>query len=355
MDFIDQIKQFSKRAKIISESIETEEATKMSIILPFFQMLGYDVFNPNEFLPEFTADVGIKKGEKVDFAILNNNCPIILIEAKSCKEKLDKHGSQLFRYFGTTSAKFGILTNGVTYQFFTDLTTPNKMDDIPFLEFDLLDIKDNLLLELKKFHKDAFDIDTIFSTASELKDSTKIMKLLSQQLKSPSDSFIKYILGEFYEGPRTQNVIDKYRELVKRSFNQFISDIISDKIATAFKSTETVEKVDDIKEELEDLSELKESKIITTEEELEGFFMIKQILSEIVDKNRITYKDTESYFGILFENNTRKWICRLKLDGQKNICFPTEDKKIVKFNIDSIDDILNYKDLLRETTERYIK
>jgi predicted type IV restriction endonuclease len=355
MDFIDQIKQFSKRVKGISETIETEEATKMSIILPFFQMLGYDVFNPNEFLPEFTADVGIKKGEKVDFAILNNNCPIILIEAKSCREKLDKHGSQLFRYFGTTSAKFGILTNGITYQFFTDLTTPNKMDDIPFLEFDLLDIKDNLLLELKKFHKDAFDIDTIFSTASELKDSTKIMKLLSQQLKNPSDGFIKYILGEFYEGPRTQNVIDRYRELVKKSFNQFISDIISDKIATAFKSTESEEKKTEETKTEDELPVLKESKIITTEEELEGFFIVKQILAEILDKSRVTYKDTESYFGILFENNTRKWICRLKLDGQKTIFFPTEDKKIIKFNIDSIDDITNYTDLLREITERYLK
>ena len=119
MDFIDQLKQFSKRVESMKDSIQTEEATKTAIIMPFFAMLGYDVFNPQEFVPEFTADVGIKKGEKVDYAILINGNPEILIECKWCGESLSKHGSQLFRYFGTSPAKFGILTNGLIYQFFT--------------------------------------------------------------------------------------------------------------------------------------------------------------------------------------------------------------------------------------------
>lgn len=95
--------------------------------MPFFSLLGYDVFDPHEFIPEFTADVGIKKGEKVDYAITKDGKPIILIEAKWCGDNLEKHGSQLFRYFGTTSAKFGILTNGIIYKFYTDLDESNKM------------------------------------------------------------------------------------------------------------------------------------------------------------------------------------------------------------------------------------
>ncbi|WP_034378823.1 type I restriction endonuclease, partial [Dehalobacter sp. UNSWDHB] len=138
MDFIDELKQFALRVENLREKITTEEATKNSLILPFFQMLGYDIFDPSEVVPEFTADVGIKKGEKVDYAIFQNGTPIILVEAKWCGEKLDKHGSQLFRYFGTTKAKFGILTNGIIYQFFTDLEEPNKMDEKPFMELNLL-------------------------------------------------------------------------------------------------------------------------------------------------------------------------------------------------------------------------
>ncbi len=105
MDFIDEVKQFAGRIAKMKDSIQTEEATKTSMIMPFFRLLGYDVFNPLEFVPEYTADVGIKKGEKVDYAIMNEDGkPLILIEAKWCGENLDKHASQLFCYFATTSA-----------------------------------------------------------------------------------------------------------------------------------------------------------------------------------------------------------------------------------------------------------
>ena len=164
MEFNEQIKQFSERVVSMKSTITTEEATKMSLIVPLFQIMGYDVFNPLEFCPEYTADVGIKKGEKVDYAILENGEPNILIECKSCTEQLDKHSSQLFRYFGTTPAKFGILTNGIIYRFYTDLEESNKMDLVPFLELDITNIKDSSIIQLKKFCKENFDKDSIFST-----------------------------------------------------------------------------------------------------------------------------------------------------------------------------------------------
>ena len=150
MDFVDQLKQFAKRVESMKDSLQTEEATKTALIMPFFSMLGYDVFNPQEFVPEFTADVGIKKGEKVDYAILKDGEPVILVECKSITENLDRHDSQLFRYFGTTTAKFAILTNGQYYRFYTDLDNPNKMDEDPFLTINILDIRDNQVPELKK-------------------------------------------------------------------------------------------------------------------------------------------------------------------------------------------------------------
>ena len=142
MDFIEKITQFSKRIERIKDNIYTEEATKTSIILPFFQLLGYDVFNPFEFVPEYIADAGTKKGEKVDYAILLDKEPLILIEAKSANTELvPKHMNQLLRYFTVTKAKFSILTNGIIYQFYSDLEEPNKMDTKPFLTFDLFNIK----------------------------------------------------------------------------------------------------------------------------------------------------------------------------------------------------------------------
>ena len=121
MEFLEKLKNFSNRIEHLKGNIQTEEATKTSIILPFFQLLGYDVFNPLEFVPEYTADVGIKKGEKVDYAIMINNEPLILIEAKPINTELSvKHMSQLIRYFSVTKAKFGILTNGIIYQFYSD-------------------------------------------------------------------------------------------------------------------------------------------------------------------------------------------------------------------------------------------
>ena len=154
MSFYDDIKNFSQRIVTLKDSIQTEEATKMSLIVPFFQLLGYDVFNPAEFCPEYTADVGIKKGEKVDYAIIVNDEPSILIECKWCGDSLDKHGSQLFRYFGTSPAKFGILTNGVLYRFYTDLDESNKMDVLVKQLLELMKLE----YGKRKFNDEEFDV-----------------------------------------------------------------------------------------------------------------------------------------------------------------------------------------------------
>ena len=193
MDFTEEIKQFAQRIITMTPSITNEESTKMSMIIPFFQLLGYDVFNPSEFYPEYTADVGIKKGEKVDYAVLNNGTPEILIECKWCGESLTKHDSQLFRYFATCPAKFAIRTNGLCYKFYTDLDEANKMDMTPFLEIDMTNLRDTSVNALKKFCKDSFDKDSIFSVASELKYSSLIKDWLRKQSTEISDDFAKTI------------------------------------------------------------------------------------------------------------------------------------------------------------------
>ncbi len=350
MDFIDEVRQFSVRVQKLKDQIPTEEATKMSLVVPFFQMLGYDVFNPDEFLPEFTADVGIKKGEKVDYAIMKDGAPVILIECKWCGENLDKHSSQLFRYFSTTNAKFGILTNGLNYNFYTDLDESNKMDLTPFLEFDILNVKPNLVTELRKFSRDSFDVENIFSTASELKYSKSVKNLFANQLKEPTDDFVKYILSSIYDGVKTQNVVDKFRGIIKKSLNDYISEMMSDKISSALK-TES-EPAATVEEPLEDMEV---TKIHTTDEEIESYYIIKSILLGIVSPEDITYKDNERYFSVLYKGNIRKTICRIVLDRKKKqIIIPDEKKDFTRTYIDSINDIYSFKDVLIKTASMYI-
>lgn len=350
MGFTEDLKQFAERAVPLKESISTEEATKMSMIIPFFQLLGYDVFNPAEFCPEYTTDVGIKKGEKVDYAILINGVPEILVECKWCGEELSKHGSQLFRYFGASPAKFGILTNGLIYQFFTDLDEANKMDLTPFLEINMEELKDAQINELKKFSKESFDKENIFSTASELKYSTMIKALLAKDLENPSDDFIRYVLTNIYDGQKNQKVIDKFKTIVKKSFTGFINDIVNQKISSAL----TPDAPEHTEEQPTSNNDAPKSKIVTTEEELEAFYIVRGILAGTVPVEDIVFRDTESYFGILYQDNNRKPICRINLDKKnKQLFIPDENKNFERIYIDSLNDIYAYKDKLIAAAKLY--
>lgn len=344
--FEEKIKSFVARIETLKDSILTEEATKTSLIMPFFALLGYDVFNPTEFVPEFVADVGIKKGEKVDYAIILNNEPSILVEAKSVNEKLEKHDSQLFRYFGTTKAKFAILTNGITYRFYTDLDEPNKMDSAPFLSIDLLDLRDSDIAELKKFEKNTFDVDNIVNTASDLKYCGLIKQFLKEEFSNPSDEFTKLVLSaDIYTGRYTQVVLDKFKPIVKKSIAQYLNELVNDKIKNALNiesvALPTGEVVEDIPEEEE------VSGIVTTEEELQAFYIVKSILGDSFDMSRITYKDTASYFGILIDGKVTRWICRIFLkEHVKYIVIPNGNDSI-KYSIDNVSDIYKLADALK--------
>lgn len=358
MDFADQIKQFSKRVQSLKDTIQTEEATKTALIMPFFSMLGYDVFNPQEFVPEFVADVGIKKGEKVDYAIMRNNEPVILIECKSITEKLEKHDSQLFRYFGTTNAKFAILTNGQYYNFYTDLDNPNKMDSAPFLSVNILSVKDSQLPQLKKFCKSEFDIDSIFTAASDLKYMNEFKSIISAQLEHPTDEFVRFFLHSCYSGQKTQSVIEKFRPIVKKALADYISETMNEKIKAALDTDTKAAEIVSVPAEPEPVVNVeteKESRIVTTEEEIEAYFIVKSILSDVISFKDLTYKDTESYLGILYNNNIRKWVCRLQLsESRKYLYLPTSDKKSKKIILKDIYDLFNYSKELHEALSYYI-
>lgn len=352
MDFKDQIKILGERVVKLKDQIATEEATKNAFIMPFLQSLGYDVFNPVEVIPEYVTDIGTKKGEKIDYAIFKDGNPIVLIECKHCNQNLDLHEGQLLRYFHVSKAKFGILTNGVIYKFYSDLVEANKMDEKPFLEFNITEIKDIQIEELKKFHKSYFDADSITNTASELKYSNELKQLISQELNNPTHDFVKHLAKQVYPSIITAKVLDLFTQLTKKAAQALLSDLITERLNNALKK----EKEDEQQEiqEAAALTEKANSKIETTEEELEGFLIIKSILRQKIDVSRVVYRDAQTYFAILLDDNNRKTICRLYFNGNKKyLMYFDDNKKEVKKEIQSLDDLFTHSNELLEVLNKY--
>jgi len=355
MDFKDLIKQIGDRVTKLQDQIHTEEATKNAFIMPFLQALGYDVFNPTEVVPEFISDIGLKKGEKIDYAIFKDGHPTILVECKHWKENLSIHDGQLLRYFHVSKAKFGLLTNGITYRFYSDLVDANKMDEKPFLEFNIAEIKDNQIEELKKFHKTVFDAESIVNTASELKYTNELKHLLQQELINPSPDFVKHFARQVYPSVVTAKVLEQFTNLTKKSIQQHISDLITERLKTALtKEDEATKQQEAI--QAEEQAKLEEVKVITTPEELEAFMIVKTILRQKITATRVTYRDAQSYFAILLDDNNRKTICRLYLSGAKKFFVTLDDqKKEVKNEISSLDDIFKHSETLLKIVDSYDK
>lgn len=351
MDFADRVKQFAKQASGLLDKLRSEEATKISLILPFLQLLGYNVFDPTEVVPEFDADVsGVKRGEKVDYAIMINGKPAILIEAKPYGDPLVAHDTQLYRYFSVTDAKFAILTNGVVYKFYSDLQEPNKLDPHPFLEINILEPRDGLIQELKRFQKENFNLEDLSSAATELKYTTLIKRRLESQMKEPGDDFVRYWLRDLYSGKLTQNVVDQFRPIVKKALTQYINDLINERLASAMKTEEP-----DPREAAAATSEAakepdRENGIVTLEEELEAYYVIKSMLRRTIDPARITYRDRVTYFNVLLDDNIRKWICRIYVRESGNaIVFNGDDQR---YDYHRADDLFAYEDRFKEILRR---
>lgn len=365
MDLIERLHGLSKKISLIGHTLETEEATKNALIMPFLHsILGYDVFDPTEVIPEFNADTGIKKGEKVDYALLKDDTVQILIECKKFGEDLStKHASQLFRYFSVTDARIAILTNGQTYQFYTDLDAPNKMDEKPFLTLNLSDIDPHIVPEVKKLTKASFDVDSVVDAAGELKYLNQIKAVLQEQFKSPNEEFVKFFTAKVYDGIQTPRVKAQFLELTTKALKQFLNDSINNRLKSVIGdddvsintsgSNDSAEKPSEAK--TESLIEV-DSKIVTTEEELDGFNIVKAILRTQFDVSRIKARDTQSYFGILLDDNNRKPLCRLLFNGKQNyVGILDENRKVNRIPIDTLDDIYNLSEQLLKSTAQYLE
>lgn len=354
MDFKDSIKQLSQKASQYKDNLLTEEATKTALILPFISALEYDIFNPLEVVPEMDCALVNKKSDKIDYAIMSDNKPIMLIECKQANAKLELHTTQLQKYFAASNARFGLLTNGVDYHFYTDLEKVNIMDDKPFLAVNILDLSENEIEQLKKFHKSYYNEGDILSSAQDLKYSTEIRSILSNEITSPSPEFVKFFTRQVYNGKATEKTIEFFTPIVKRCFNDIINDIIQDRLNLASSPQKPIDTPVDTPQEIEPNNEeaAPSDGIVTTQEEIDSYNIVRSILRQKIHASKIEYKDCKTYFSV-FVKNRRHWICRFYYGTyRKTLCLPQDNySSDVKLEIQYIDDLFKYSEHLEKALE----
>ncbi|MEU6128559.1 type I restriction endonuclease [Saccharopolyspora sp. NPDC047091] len=368
MSINDRVYELANKVLQQKAAIETEEATKNAFVMPFIgTVLGYDVFNPSEVIPEFTADVGVKKGEKIDYALVHGGEVQVLVEAKKIGQPLRiEHSSQLFRYFAVTNARVAVLTNGQVYEFYTDLDAPNKMDEKPFLVLDLGAVDPTVLPELAKLTKESFDLDSVLNAAGELKYVGQIKRVLAAEFREPSAEWVKFFASRVYEKNVTSKVREQFATLVSKASAQFLAEQVNSRLKTALGEDaspalpESVESgvsraaTGDVVEGTADPAKAAKL-VVTTDEEIEGFQIVRAIVCSDVDVDRVAARDTQTYFGILFDDNNRKPIARLWFNrAQKYLGVFDEDKNENRVPIDSPQDIYQHADVLRKTVSAYL-
>lgn len=357
MSTYEKLKELSIKADKISEQIVTEEGTKNALIMPFLSALEYDVFNPHEVVPEFIADVGVKKGEKVDYAIKKDGKIIIIVECKSVGSALTIESvSQIFRYFSVTDARFAVLTDGIEYLFYSDIDAPNKMDAHPFFEFNLLRFDKHHVEELENFSKAKFSLSNILEAATALKHLKDCKKALEAELSNTSEEFIKYFIGRLGSRRATQQTLNEFSPIATKAYKQFINEKINERLRSAMAPVQEKVLTQEIDSEdsNDDKGEDDDNGVVTTVEEIEGYHIVRAILREVVDVSRIVMRDTKSYCGVLLDDNNRRPICRLHFNySQKYIGLFDKNKEETRHPIGSLDDIYKFADNLLETVHYY--
>jgi hypothetical protein len=304
---------------IADEKCKNEAQTRTYLIEPFLEILGFNRLK--DLTTEFSADFGDRAINKVDYAVfLNSRTPIMLIECKKFGKRLnDKDAGQLNNYFvNTSSAKIGILTNGIEYRFYASEKKDSILNKNPFYVFNLDGYDESDFNMLAKFHRTAIEIKEVVEEANESHFISDFDEALFKEFLNPSDDFVKAILNRM--GIRGNDKIKiKIRELV----NSYSLKTASDKVT------------------IEESKKGGNTGIVTTQDELKYYHIIKTILVQTkkIVSDRISYKDQKNSFVIVVDGNIRKSICSLVFNDKiKKIQI---GNKIV--NVEKIDDVLGLK------------
>ncbi|HGN6456654.1 TPA: type I restriction endonuclease [Neisseria gonorrhoeae] len=308
--FKERIASHAEHVKKVAHICTTEETTKQALILPLLDILGFSAFDPNKVRAEYQADFpGAKSGERVDYALFCNGAPVMFIEAKSYTENLSNHCPQLSRYFNATSEiAICAITNGREWRFFTDLSNKNIMDSEPFLTVDVTMLNENDMAQLYQFRHDKFQPDALRSLAEESIYLTAFTESITESLKEVDLDFVRYVAGRAnIQRQFTQRYLESIRHIVK----QAVQNTVSSMVVSGLSAPKVQEEAAPVEKEQEDptapIIDPENNKIVTTYSERRLFDLVKSILP---DDASIEAKDTESYFGVLVDGKSNRWILR---------------------------------------------
>lgn len=358
MEFSQRIKELAARSRHASQHALTEEATKTSVVMPFIQTLGFDAFSLDEVVPEFIADVGIKKGEKIDFALKIEGKTAILLEVKPISMELGSaQYSQLFRYFSTVEARLAILTNGREIWFFSDIDERNKMDKKPFFIFDLQNYDERQVAELSRFQKADFDIDKILEAASNLRFVKAAASEITRQLAEPDDDFVRFFGRHIYEGSMTKAVVETLRPAIRAALDEVVRTRFQQRLDQTFgKDAPQLDSGEKAEKKAVDAGV--SSDVVTTEDEIEAFMIVRAIGSRVAPVRRITLRDAKTYCSVFVDDNNRNPVVRLYFNAKTSksigVFSPQPEKLETKHLIEDLSDIYKFADQITATIAGYL-
>lgn len=359
MDFVEKIKELSRKINEQKGFTLTEEATKNAFVMPFLQILGYDVFNAAEVIPEYIADWAAKKGEKVDYTIKVGPQTVMLIECKQVGDNLDaSKESQLANYFHhVQECNIGVLTNGIIYKFYTDLNAENIMDTEPFFVFDFGGLKEGHISKLEMFSKaNITKTDVINSDIIKIRNYSATVEVLRREFANPSEEWVKFITKQLpFIKKSTEAVIEEFREHIKKAVIQFEQDFFDAQIAR-LKETTQAQPTEQQAKPAETIIE--KSSIVTTVEEMQALAIVKSILYKMIPPEKIVLRDSENYCDVSFATTGWPRIIRLFFQNpeQLMISFPGNPDLVSlgKIEIKSVDKIIEHADKITATISKII-
>jgi len=320
MGFVEDLARHAEQIVSRRPHIKGEEATKHALVVPFLQVLGYDVFDPREVQPEYIADFAKKtRGgqlEKIDYAIWKDGGPVLFVECKTVGDALEDSDGQLSRYFNATpSVRVGILTDGLRLRAFTDLQQPNIMDPTPFLDVDLTSLKPPEIEALRMFHKLDMSSEKIQALAEEMVYFNALTRFISAQLRDPSENFVRYVAGEVQSfGRVTQRVVDRITPILRKAIQSAIVENVARSFEPGAPSPQPVQPVPAPPPVAVHDATVEPSSpdIVTTEEEIQCMGLIEQWVHVAHPNAPVVGRDSRTYYAV-HQGNVRKWFVRFNM------------------------------------------
>ena len=211
-----------------------------------------------------------------------------------------------------------------------------------------------ILKILANFTKQGYNLENILDSAEALKYIKAIRTEFEKELQNPSDELVKLLVNRFFNKPFTAPRLAIFKEYTKKAFSNSINESINFRLKNALNINDTIPSKEN--EKLASIDENTETpKFITTQEEIEGSQIVKAILRESIPSSRIFFRDTQSYFGILLDDNNRKPLCRLHFNSaNKHIeLFHNGKDNGERQLLQSLDDIYKFKKELLATINNY--